>query len=177
MRSLPGQVFARGVATSGGMYRPPLRKTRPMNSGTFIRRAIIACGAFLCAVGLFGLAFPLAGTPSRAWTLAAGVVLVLVGLAKGIMRSAMGSFEEAGPSMWTARADEDTPRNHGHAFGDRTGPLVNVDGTPMLNDCVDVAGKPYGDSGSTFNQDFGAGMWDSGSSGGFDSHHIGGNDW
>ena len=31
------------------------------------------------------------------------------------------------------------------------GPQVNVDGTPMLNDAVDVMGKPYGDAGSLFS--------------------------
>lgn len=28
------------------------------------------------------------------------------------------------------------------------GPSVNVDGTPMLNDAVDVMGKAYGDAGT-----------------------------
>lgn len=31
------------------------------------------------------------------------------------------------------------------------GPLVNVEGTPMLNGTVAVMGKPYGDAGSMFS--------------------------
>lgn len=31
------------------------------------------------------------------------------------------------------------------------GPLVNVDGTPMLTDAFDAMGKPYGDPGSSLN--------------------------
>lgn len=40
-----------------------------------------------------------------------------------------------------------------------TGPLVNVDGTPMLDDAIDAMGKVYGDSGSSFSDD---GMFDAG---------------
>ena len=36
-----------------------------------------------------------------------------------------------------------------------TGPLCNVDGTPMLNDFVDVTGKIYGDLGPTYSCDSG----------------------
>lgn len=32
-----------------------------------------------------------------------------------------------------------------------TGPAVNVDGTPMFDSVVDVMGKVYGDSGSSFS--------------------------
>lgn len=56
---------------------------------------------------------------------------------------------------------------HGHDGGPSAdtlfqagGPLVNVDGTPMLDDAVDVLGKMYGDSGSSFTDStgmFGAG--------------------
>lgn len=45
------------------------------------------------------------------------------------------------------------------------GPQVNVDGTPMLNDAVDVMGKPYGDAGSLFSGTDSGGMFDSGSHG------------
>lgn len=45
------------------------------------------------------------------------------------------------------------------------GPQVNVDGTPMLNDAVDVMGKPYGDAGSLFSGTDSGGMVDSGSHG------------
>lgn len=40
---------------------------------------------------------------------------------------------------------------------DCAGPSVNVDGTPMLDCTIDVMGKAFGDSGSTFGHDtFGA---------------------
>lgn len=45
------------------------------------------------------------------------------------------------------------------------GPQVNVDGTPMLNDAVDVMGKPYGDAGSLFRCTDSGGLFDSGSHG------------
>jgi hypothetical protein len=60
-----------------------------------------------------------------------------------------------------------------------TGPLVNTDGTPMLDDCVDILGKPFGVTDTTAQncglwEDAGAGMgmfdctnttsWDSGAS-------------
>lgn len=41
------------------------------------------------------------------------------------------------------------------------GPLVNVDGTPMLDSTIDVLGKMYGDSGSSFTgstDPFGTGL-------------------
>jgi hypothetical protein len=34
-------------------------------------------------------------------------------------------------------------------------PLVNVDGTPMLDCTLDVLGKPYGDSGPSFTDSSG----------------------
>ena len=45
------------------------------------------------------------------------------------------------------------------------GPQVNVDGTPMLNDAVDVMGKAYGDAGSLFSGTDSGGMFDSGAHG------------
>jgi len=46
-----------------------------------------------------------------------------------------------------------------HAFTPPTmGPSVNVDGTPMLNDAVDVMGKAYGDAG-TFGGDTAGTDW------------------
>lgn len=35
------------------------------------------------------------------------------------------------------------------------GPAVNVDGMPMLDACVDVLGRPYGDTGSAFHHEAG----------------------
>jgi hypothetical protein len=44
-----------------------------------------------------------------------------------------------------------TGTEHFSATSPPAGPLLNVDGTPMLNDAVDVMGKVYGDSGSAFS--------------------------
>jgi len=59
-----------------------------------------------------------------------------------------------------------------------SGPLVNTDGTPMLDNCIDVMGKPFGvmDTSAhdcSFGSDTGMGVgmfdcgstWDSGSGG------------
>jgi hypothetical protein len=54
--------------------------------------------------------------------------------------------------------------SHGTALP-LAGPMVNVDGTPMLNDAVDVMGKPYGDAGSLFTGTDSGGMFDSGAHG------------
>lgn len=45
----------------------------------------------------------------------------------------------------------DTGAGHFSATPPSAGPLVNVDGTPMLNDAVDVMGKVHGDPGSAFS--------------------------
>lgn len=42
-------------------------------------------------------------------------------------------------------------------------PLVNVDGTPMLNEAVDVIGKQYGDDGVAFSSE--TSLWDVGTHG------------
>lgn len=41
------------------------------------------------------------------------------------------------------------PTDYDHSLV--SGPLVNVDGTPMLTDAFDVVGKPYGDTGSSLS--------------------------
>lgn len=146
-----------------------------MNHGIFSWRALTACGALLCPLALFGSAFSW-GVTARAWALAFGALLVFVGLAKGIRLTAAGDFEESTPAMWAGSTDEGATHSDAHGLVGRTGPMVNVDGTPMLDDWIDVAGKVYGDAGTTFNNDSGADMWDGGTSGGFDSHHVGGND-
>ena len=57
---------------------------------------------------------------------------------------------------------------------DVVGPTVNVDGTPMLpGGILDVLGKVFGDSGTTFGSDMGGGTF--GTDG--DSSNIGGSDW
>lgn len=158
-----------------------------MNHGILSRRALTAYGASLCAFGLFGPEFPLWGAPSYVWALRAGLLLVLVGLGTALVLSATGRLEASRSASWLAAgADDDHGRFHSQApvdsmatgsalhtgFGGRTGPLVNVDGTPMLDDVIDVAGKVYGDSGTTFNHDLAAGMTDGGFSTDFDTHHT-----
>ena len=65
-----------------------------------------------------------------------------------------------------------TPSEFSH-FAMSTGPMANVDGTPMLNDFIDVAGKAYGDSGSSFDHDFGCSLSDVG----IDSSGMDGSSW
>lgn len=50
----------------------------------------------------------------------------------------------------------------------QTGPLVNVDGTPMFNDALDVLGKLYGDVGASFSAHDSGGLFD---------NRNGGSDW
>lgn len=40
---------------------------------------------------------------------------------------------------------------HHVTASDLAGTQVSVDGTPMLNDALDVLGNPYGDAGSLFS--------------------------
>lgn len=49
-----------------------------------------------------------------------------------------------------AEADVPTARQ-----GGIPGSAVNVDGTPMLDTCVDVLGRAYGDTGTAFHRDAG----------------------
>ena len=163
-----------------------------MNHGILSWRALIAYGALLCAFGLFGPEFPLWGAPNYVWALLAGLLLVMVGLGMAIVLAATGRLTANRRAPWWAASSDDVHecrRSHDVAgtigagcqlhtdFGGRTGPLVNVDGTPMLDDLIDVAGKVYGDSGTSFNHDVGTGMSDGGFSSGIDTHHNGGSDW
>lgn len=59
-------------------------------------------------------------------------------------------------TLWQGLAGNDvasagafTPQSTGTLF-QAGAPLVNVDGTPMLDGAVDVLGKVYGDSGPSF---------------------------
>lgn len=52
----------------------------------------------------------------------------------------MGSDAQAEASRWSGQRES-------------LGPSFNVDGTPMLDSCVDVHGKAYGDDGSLFSHD------------------------
>jgi hypothetical protein len=40
-------------------------------------------------------------------------------------------------SFWTSSCNDPCP------YPD-TGPVVNIDGTPMLDDCIDILGRPFG---------------------------------
>lgn len=159
------------------MYRPPLRKTRRVKLDIFNWRALTVCGALLSSLGLFGPPTPLWGGAARAWALAVGGLLVFGGLVKGIKLTAARDFEDASPAIWAVSDGGGAPRSDAHGLVGHTGPIVNVDGTPMLDDCIDVAGKVYGDSGPTFKQDLGSGMWAGGAAGNLDFHHVDGNDW
>lgn len=159
-----------------------------MNHGILSSRALTAYGAFFCAFALFGPDFPLWGAPSYMWALLAGFLLVMAGLGMAIV---LGLQANRRASWWAASSDDDQERRSSHGtmdtlradcqlytdVGGRTGPLVNLDGTPMLDDFIDVAGKVYGDSGTSLNPDLGAGMSDGGFSSGIDTHHDVGADW
>lgn len=60
----------------------------------------------------------------------------------------LSSFSRFFASLW--RSDP-----YGADRSSVSGLLVNLDGTPMLNDAIDVTGKPYGDSGSSLSDDHG----------------------
>lgn len=162
-----------------------------MNHGILNWRALIAYGALLCAFGLFGPELSLWGALNYVWAVLAGLLLVMVGLGTAIVVAATRHLGTSRHMFWwaaSANDDYEGIRSHGamgtigascqlHTdFGERTGPLVNVDGTPMLDDLIDVAGKFYGDSGTSFNYDVGPGMSDGDFSSYIDTHHNG-SDW
>ena len=163
-----------------------------MNHGILSWRSLIACGALLCAIGLFGPEFPLWGAPNYVWALLVGILLVMVGLSMAVALAVTGRLTSNRHAMWWAANSDDVHEwrsSHEVAgtigagsqlhtdFGGRTGPLFNVDGTPMLDDLIDVAGKVYGDSGDSFNYGFAFDLPDGGFSSGSETHHTGSTTW
>lgn len=65
------------------------------------------------------------------------------------IRSALSSLT-GNPSMgFDAQAEASRWSGQRESFG----PSFNVDGTPMLDSCVDVFGRAYGDHGCMFSHD------------------------
>ncbi|MBS0349097.1 MAG: hypothetical protein JSR69_21840 [Proteobacteria bacterium] len=146
-----------------------------MTHGVFSWLALIIYGLLLCYYGLDKAPeHMLWGKPFYVWPLRASWLMMGVGLLLGIFYAATGRLRNTGTA----------PGGRGRSFLSRdvgasaalgaavVGPMVNVDGTPMTDGgTVDVMGKVYGDSGSSFSDMGGISSTDMGSS------SIGGSNW
>lgn len=163
-----------------------------MNQGILSWRAFILYGALLFGFGVFGPDyFVLWGALFNLWMLLAGIVLFVAGFAMAFVLVVTGRMtDNRRTSRSTARSANQKHLNSYatgagmaagglllHDGGGPVGPTVNVDGTPMLNDSVDVAGKAYGDSGDSFNHGSGSDLPDGGFSSGIETHHTGSTTW
>lgn len=144
-----------------------------MTHGFFSWKALTRYGVLLCLFGFFGPEFDVWGVPSYVWALRAGFLLFVGGLGMAAVlvatdRLAVGSWVDnvhftCGNGRWNTFQDT------GSAAAGFSSPSVNVDGTPMMDGGMfDVMGKAYGDSGTTFSNDFGGGM---------DASSIGSSNW
>ncbi len=163
-----------------------------MNQGILSWHAFIVYGILLFGFGLFGPDFVLWGALFNLWMLLAGIALFIAGFAMAFVLVLTGRMtDNRRTSRSTARSAN---QKHLNSYmmgggigagslllhddvGGPVGPTVNVDGTPMLNDSVDVAGKAYGDSGDSFNHGSGSDLPDGGFYSGIETHHTGSTTW
>jgi hypothetical protein len=164
------------------MYQLTRKDTSPMTHGIFSWLALIIYSALLWLYGLYvAPEHMLWGKPFFVWPIRASWLMLGVGLVLGVFYAATGRLRRVAPARPRTRYAPGCVGNQRGSFmsGDVaipvaaiagfSGLLVNVDGTPMMDDgMVDVMGKTYGDSGADFSLDFGCNM---------DSSSIGGSDW
>lgn len=146
-------------------------------------KALTQYGVLLCLFGFFGPEFDLWGKPVYVWALRAGFLLFVGGLVMGAVLAATGRLTK-GSADHHAQGGGRRHRFTHDSIGAGSavaaagaaaiaGPMVNVDGTPMMDGGMfDVMGKAYGDSGTSFSHDFGGGIGIS-----MDSSSIGGSNW
>lgn len=154
-----------------------------MTDGILGWKALTRYGVLLCLFGFFGAEFDLWGKSVFVWAMCAGILLFVGGLGMGAILAATGgqstdgaNDEEPGGGRHRRVADGDIDAASAVAAAGAAaiaGPLVNVDGTPMLGDGMfDVLGRVFGDIGTSFSDDFGGSF-----SSDMDSSGMGSSDW
>ncbi len=156
---------------------------------------LVTCGLLLYFFGLFfAPEHKVWGKPFYVWPIRAGELLFGLGVAIGVIQAVIRRVSAAGAARrWVDEAGDEQERlrrksvvgqlGAGGALAaagiaGSPGPIANVDGTPMLDGgVVDVMGKTYGDSGTSFEHHASTGLSDSDAYISTDSSDIGGMKW
>lgn len=166
-----------------------------MKRGISIWSVLVTCGLLLYFIGLFfAPEHKVWGKPFYVWPIRAGELLFGLGAAIGVIQAVIRRVSRAvAARRWVDEAGDEQERLRRKSVVDQLGaggalaaagiagyggPTANVDGTPMLDGgMVDVMGKTYGDTGTSFDHHASTGLSDSDAYSSTDSSDIGGMKW